>query len=49
MALELVDNRASTAANEQLIASSSFDKYAFTRSLFMQRRAALVEAGRGKN
>ena len=45
MALELVDNRASTAANEQLISSSSFDKYAFTRSLYMQRRAALVEAG----
>lgn len=49
MALELVDNRASAAANEQLIAASSFDKYAFTRSLYMQRRAALVEAGRGKN
>lgn len=45
MVLELVDNRASAAANEQLIASSSFDKYAFTRSLYMQRRAALVEAG----
>ena len=49
MALEYVDNRVSTAANAELIATSSFDKYAFTRSLYMQRRAALVEAGSSKN
>ena len=49
MGLEYIDNRASSAANAQLIASSSFDKYAFTRSLYMQRRAALVEAGSGTN
>lgn len=49
MALEYVDNRASSVANAQLIAASSFDKYAFTRSLYMQRRAALVEAARERN
>lgn len=49
MALEYVETRASTAANAQLIASSSFDKYAFTRSLYMQRREALVREGGGRN
>lgn len=49
MALELIDNRASAAATEKLISASSFDKYAFTRSLYMQRRAALVAAGSSKN
>ena len=32
--------------NSNLIDSSSLDKYAFVRNLYLQRRAAIVQSGR---
>jgi phospholipid-binding lipoprotein MlaA len=43
---EFVEYKADNLDNADLIDSSSLDKYAFTRNLYLQRRAALVNAGR---
>jgi phospholipid-binding lipoprotein MlaA len=43
---EFVEYKADNLDNADLISSSSLDKYAFTRNLYLQRRAALVSAGR---
>lgn len=43
---EFVEYKADNIDNADLIDSSSLDKYAFTRNLYLQRRAALVNAGR---
>lgn len=45
MALEFVQNRADSPVTDTLLDASSFDKYAFVRNLYLQRRAALVRAG----
>ena len=39
---EFIHLRAANASSEELIASSSLDKYNFTRSLYLQRRQSLV-------
>lgn len=44
--LEFVQIKADNAANANLIDTSSLDKYAFTRNLYLQRRAAIVQSGR---
>jgi phospholipid-binding lipoprotein MlaA len=44
--LEFVQIKADNLENMNLIDSSSLDKYGFTRSLYMQRREALVNAGK---
>jgi phospholipid-binding lipoprotein MlaA len=44
--LEYLQMRADNAENSNLIDSSSLDKYSFSRSLYMQRRNALVTSGR---
>ncbi len=43
---EFVQIRADNLENTNLIDSSSLDKYGFTRSLYMQRRDALVKSGK---
>jgi phospholipid-binding lipoprotein MlaA len=43
---EFVEYKADNLDNADLIDSSSLDKYSFTRNLYLQRRAALVNAGR---
>ena len=44
--LEFVQVKADNVDNANLIDSSSLDKYAFTRNLYLQRRAAIVQSGR---
>ena len=44
--LEFVQIKADNVGNANLIDSSSLDKYAFTRNLYLQRRAAIVQSGR---
>jgi len=44
--LEFVQIRADNVGNSNLIDSSSLDKYAFVRNLYLQRRAAIVQSGR---
>ena len=44
--LEFVQVKADNVGNANLIDSSSLDKYAFTRNLYLQRRAAIVQSGR---
>jgi len=44
--LEFVQIKADNADNANLIDASSLDKYAFTRNLYLQRRAAIVQSGR---
>ena len=44
--LEFVQIKADNVDNANLIDSSSLDKYAFTRNLYLQRRAAIVQSGR---
>jgi phospholipid-binding lipoprotein MlaA len=44
--VESVQIRADNLENTRLIDSSSLDKYGFTRSLYMQRRDALVKSGK---
>ena len=44
--LEIVQVKADNVGNANLIDSSSLDKYAFTRNLYLQRRAAIVQSGR---
>jgi phospholipid-binding lipoprotein MlaA len=44
--LEIVQVKADNVDNANLINSSSLDKYAFTRNLYLQRRAAIVQSGR---
>jgi phospholipid-binding lipoprotein MlaA len=44
--VEAVQIRADNLENTRLIDSSSLDKYGFTRSLYMQRRDALVKSGK---
>ena len=44
--LEFVQIKAENVDNANLIDSSSLDKYAFTRNLYLQRRAAIVQSGR---
>jgi phospholipid-binding lipoprotein MlaA len=46
---EYVHVRSSNASTEDLISSSSLDKYRFTRSLFLQRRDALISAAKQGN
>jgi len=41
--------RSTNSATEDLISSSSLDKYRFTRSLFLQRRDALISAAKQGN
>ena len=44
--LEFVQIKADNVDNANLIDSSSLDKYAFSRNLYFQRRAAIVQSGR---
>ena len=44
--LEFVQIKADNVDNANLIDTSSLDKYAFTRNLYLQRRAAIVQSGR---
>ena len=44
--LEFVQIKADNVDNANLIDSSSLDKYAFVRNLYLQRRAAIVQSGR---
>ncbi len=44
--LEYVHVRSRNSSTEDLISSSSLDKYRFTRSLFLQRRDALISAAK---
>jgi len=44
--LEFVQIKADNVGNANLIDSSSLDKYAFVRNLYLQRRAAIVQSGR---
>lgn len=44
--LEFVQIKADNVGNANLIDTSSLDKYAFTRNLYLQRRAAIVQSGR---
>jgi phospholipid-binding lipoprotein MlaA len=44
--LEFVQIKADNVDNAKLIEASSLDKYAFTRNLYLQRRAAIVQSGR---
>jgi len=44
--LEFVQIKADNVDNANLIDASSLDKYAFTRNLYFQRRAAIVQSGR---
>ena len=44
--LEFVQIKADNVDNANLIDASSLDKYAFTRNLYLQRRAAIVQSGR---
>ena len=44
--LEFVQIKADNVDNANLIDASSLDKYAFTRNLYLQRRAAVVQSGR---
>ncbi len=44
--LEFVQIKADNVDNANLIDTSSLDKYAFTRNLYLQRRAAVVQSGR---
>ena len=46
---EYVHVRSTNSATEDLISSSSLDKYRFTRSLFLQRRGALISAAKQGN
>jgi phospholipid-binding lipoprotein MlaA len=46
---EYIHVRSSSASTEDLISSSSLDKYRFTRSLFLQRRDALINAAKQSN
>ena len=46
---EYMHVRSVTASSENLIDSSSLDKYLFTRSLYLQRREALVREAREEN
>ena len=46
---EYVHVRSTNSATEDLISSSSLDKYRFTRSLFLQRRDALISAAKQGN
>ncbi len=46
---EYVHVRSTNSATEDLISSSSLDKYRFTRSLFLQRREALINAAKQSN
>ena len=48
-AAEIVHLRAANASAENLIASSSLDKYNFTRSLYLQRRESQVRDAREAN
>lgn len=45
LAVEFVQNRADNPVTDTLLDASSFDKYAFVRNLYLQRRAALVREG----
>ncbi len=44
--LEFVQIKADNVDNANLIDSSSLDKYAFTRNLYLQRRAAIIQSGK---
>jgi ABC-type transporter lipoprotein component MlaA len=46
---EYVHVRSKNSSTEDLISSSSLDKYRFTRSLFLQRRDALISAAKQGN
>lgn len=46
---EFVHIRSTNSATEDLISSSSLDKYRFTRSLFLQRRDALIKDAKQAN
>lgn len=46
---EYVHIRSTNAATEDLITSSSLDKYRFTRSLYLQRRESLINAAKQAN
>lgn len=46
---EYVHVRSTNSATEDLISTSSLDKYRFTRSLFLQRRESLINAAKQGN